>query len=489
MEKDLIFLIFFSYIINISGNYIIIPFDSIIYNPNNDSKMPTDFLSSKLSEKIYFNLTLSNLNQTIKAFITFDQYELTIKDQYNISFISDSFKFINKVDFPNLITFDEKDIIARENFQFMTVYSDKDLNNFLHGNIQNRIEKEKESIKEYKNIIFKYFNESMVNRLNPFLEEHNYSSLGLRFDRFFDVYPNFIYNLKKLNYINSSVFSFIFNKENNTEHLGYLIIGDEFKDIEYDIDNSINTNIKRNHYDWNLEVYNINSQSKKENSSSYYEDNVDIQFKVEKSYILGNKCYKEFIENEFFNELVVKNICEYKNILSENYIGAYACNGKSHIFLDYYYDNKFPDLIFHGDIKYILTKEDLFIRNTKNPKDTKFYFIIFFDDNKIKCNFWELGRIFLKKYRFYFNLDKSAVIYHPKKKLATIKDNPFSQPLNKTTLILIIIFSIFIAIIIIIFSIFCYQYLKKQRKKKVYELDDEFEYKKNENDNQLFVEK
>ena len=120
MEKDLIFLIFFSYIINISGNYIIIPFDSIIYNPNNDSKMPTDFLSSKLSEKIYFNLTLSNLNQTIKAFITFDQYELTIKafitfdqyeltikDQYNISFISDSFKFINKVDFPNLITYDE----------------------------------------------------------------------------------------------------------------------------------------------------------------------------------------------------------------------------------------------------------------------------------------------------------------------------------------------------------------------------------------------
>ena len=66
----------------------------------------------------------------------------------------------------------------------MTVYSDKDLNNILHGSIQKIIQIEKENIKEYNNIIFKYFNESMVNRLNPFLEEHNYSSLGLRFDRF-----------------------------------------------------------------------------------------------------------------------------------------------------------------------------------------------------------------------------------------------------------------------------------------------------------------
>ena len=230
MKIYLIFLILFSYLISTNGNYIVIPFDSMLYNPKNDQRINTDFLSSLYYDDIYFNLTIGNPKQRIKTFIRLDQYELRIKEPNYVSSSSDAFKiYINK-----------DKIVSTENFQFMTVKSADELTNFIHSDEKNKAKKEKENIKEYKNITFVYLNSTTNNRYleSELLEDdlnkivkYNYSMFGLRYRNLnWDIYPNFIKNLKQFNHINTSIFSFIFNQDKNSEHLGYLIIGDQYAD-------------------------------------------------------------------------------------------------------------------------------------------------------------------------------------------------------------------------------------------------------------------
>ena len=230
MEFFLIFIILFSYLINTKEKYIIIPFDSMIYNPKNDAKINTDFLSSLYYDDIYINISLGNPKQTIKAFIRLDQYELRIKEPKYISTSSSSFKIYKP----------GGKIISTENFHFKTINSLDDLCNFIHSDEINKAQKEKENIDEYKNVTFVYLNSTTTTRfletelleddLNK-LVKYNYSMLGLRQRQInWDTYPNFINNLKQLKYINTSIFSFVFNQNSNSNHLGYLIIGEVYTD-------------------------------------------------------------------------------------------------------------------------------------------------------------------------------------------------------------------------------------------------------------------
>ena len=483
-------ILLFSYLIIINGKYIIIPFDSMIYNPKNNPDINTDFLSSLYYDDIYFNLTLGNPQQTIKTFIRLDQYELKIKEPKYISTSSNSFKIINSKD----------RIISTENFQLMTIDSSDDLSNFLHSEETNKVQKEKENINEYKNIAFVYLNSTTNNRFleSELLEDdlnklikYNYSMLGLRCRKIkWDIYPNFIDNLKQLKHIDSSIFSFVFNEDNNSKHLGYLIIGEQFTDKINEYENVTKTNfaLRRAGISWDISLDTIYSQSNKENMNSYYERSVSAELKVEIAYILGTKYYKAFIEKEFFDALVEQKVCEYKHILINYSIGTYVCDGKSEIFLDYY-NNKFPDLIFsmkNIDDKLILTKEDLFLRNTHNTSDTNVYFRIYF--HIIITTTWELGRVFLKKYRLSFNYDTSLILYHRNKNLGKIKDNNIIQSNNDNkSNTLKIFFIIFLGIIIFGLGILFHKLLiKKPRRTKANELDDGFDYQ-NDDKNEKIV--
>ena len=90
MELSLKFILILSYIISISGNYIIIPFDSLSYDPQKNDLVKTDFLSSYFCKDLYINLTLGSPKQTIKALLRIDQYELRIKEPNYISSLSKS---------------------------------------------------------------------------------------------------------------------------------------------------------------------------------------------------------------------------------------------------------------------------------------------------------------------------------------------------------------------------------------------------------------
>ena len=55
-------------------------------------------------------------------------------------------------------------IISKENFYFTTLNTLEDLNNFIHSDKINKHKKEKELIKEYKNLSFVYLNDSTNNK-------------------------------------------------------------------------------------------------------------------------------------------------------------------------------------------------------------------------------------------------------------------------------------------------------------------------------------
>ena len=291
----------------------------------------------------------------------------------------------------------------------------EDLNNFIHSDKPDKNVNEKKLIKEYKNINFVYLNDTTNNRylehelleyeLNKLIK-YNYGMLGLRNTNIkYGNNPQFIDALKEVKVINNSIFSFIFNKDKNEEHLGYLIIGDKFidREREYEDINKTNYAPRRGSLSWDLDIETIYSESKSDNLNSFFERNIAAKLRVELSYILGSKYYKDFIEKEFFNELVAKKVCEYKEVKIDLCYGTYVCNGKSDLFWDYY-NNKFPDLVFlvkNIDDKLILTKEDLFFKNPNDKSDTNIYFRVYF--HIIITTTWELGRTFLKKYRFSCN--------------------------------------------------------------------------------------
>ena len=301
-----------------------------------------------------------------------------------------------------------------------------------------------------------------------------------------DTYPQFVEDLNYLKLLNSSIFSFYFNKDKNEEHLGYLIIGDKYvdKETEYEEINKTNFALRVGGISWDLSFETIYSKSNNENLNSFYERSINSKLKVELSYILGSSSYKTFIEKEFFNYLIEKKVCEYKELKIDLSYRTFVCDGKSNIFLDYY-NNKFPNLVFilkNIEDKLIFTKEDLFFKNTNDESDTNFYFSVFF--HSIKTTGWEFGRIFLKKYRLSFSYDESLIYYHKSKLMDNIKENTdIKDDSNNFSQILKIILIVVLGVIIFIFGfLFHKSIIKIPRKIKVNELDDGYYYQ-NEDEN------
>ena len=488
MELNLIYILFFSYFITINTNYIFIPFDSVIYNPKNDILITKDVITSTFSEDIYIDLNLGNPKQTIKVFLRLDQYDLRIKEPKYISSLSDSFR--------NHLISNGK-IICKENFYFPALNTLEDLNSFIHSDKTNKHKKEKELTKECKNINFVYLNDTTNNRYLEFellefelnkIIKYNYGMLGLRNSNIkLGNNPHFIDALRQQKVINHSIFSFIFNKDKNEEHLGYLIIGDKYidKESEYEEINKTTYAPRRESLSWDLDIETIYSESKSDNLNSFFERNVAAELRVELSYIFGSKYYKDFIEKEFFNELIAQKVCEYKEVKIDICYGTYVCNGKSDLFWDYY-NNKFPDLVFlvkNIDDKLILTKEDLFYSNPNDKSDTNIYFRVYF--HIIITTTWELGRMFLKKYRFSFDYGENLIYYHKSKIIDNINKSTAIDDKSNSQIFKIFLVVFFFLIIFVLGILFHKSIIKMPRKIKANELEDEYHYQNEEKNKKL----
>ena len=118
---------------------------------------------------------------------------------------------------------------------------------------------------------------------------------------------------------------------------------------------------------------------------------------------------------------------------------------------------------------FVLDYNDLFLE-----KDGKYFFKIIFDkNNKMQ---WKLGKPFLSKYTLYYDYEAKTIGF-------------YNQDLSskKGKKILNVFLNIFYVIIICVFGFLGFYYGKKAydkvRKKKIYEIDDNYEYKNDEKKN------
>ena len=147
--------------------------------------------------------------------------------------------------------------------------------------------------------------------------------------------------------------------------------------------------------------------------------------------------------------------------------------------------NKFPTLYFHMQLYYKtfeLTYKDLFIE-----KKGKFYFLIYFKPLSY-FNYFEMGKILLKKYTFTFNQYNNHIGYYNE----DIKTGEEEEPKqffyeNK-------FFWIIIAVCFVIFAFLGFFIGKKVRdtirKKRLNEVDDDgYDYEQPENEDKRLFEK
>ena len=213
----------------------------------------------------------------------------------------------------------------------------------------------------------------------------------------------------------------------------------------------------------------------------------NFEINIEKNYITCPPEYWENIKKYYFNQYFENDKC--KEIVSDD---KYS-KGDSMIIcnLTIKEDLKnFPKLnLLYKELNanFTLTYKDLFIEI-----DNKIYFLITYPQGTNLV--WNLGKILIKKYSFMFDQDKKQIYYIHFRNDDSADDNEYkndksNNDVNNNTrkdnkiYIYLSIIIIFIIIAGIVGFIFGRKIWEKHRKRKAFELDDNYDYTK-ENDNE-----
>ena len=316
-----------------------------------------------------------------------------------------------------------------------------------------------QNIKKIEKIKFNY--EEKINEI------YNCAKISLQI--FKNNYNNFIFQLKKLGYIDNYSWTIKFI-ENNTNFEGYLIIGDYPHIYESKIYDEIDLRTTLNNVaesGWNLEFKNIYFN---DTSLTHYMTGI-ISFST--LGIIGTEEYKSKIGPDFFRYYIDKNIC-FEDSSSTHYF-IYYC--KSNLFnkTDI---NKFPILKFYHyqyNYNFSFSGEDLFMES-----NGYYYFMIVFD--RYNYRQWTLGKLFLQKYQLIYNPDSKMISFYIKKKDGSENgDNEDKSSFGINNKNLIIIILVIIGIISFFIGLIIGSFVYTKRKKiNANEMKDEYSYNKKE---------
>ena len=226
----------------------------------------------------------------------------------------------------------------------------------------------------------------------------------------YEIADNFFIQLKKKKYINNYFWSLKYDNSNDNE--GYLTIGDfpecykekqfykEIKALPYKIG-----------LEWDFLFNEIFFISNKNNNKIIINDKTDetsnkINAVIDFNYGLITSpinYYYYLIKEHFFNFYLNNSIC-FENITNtKNYFSQKYFYCDKILFTNKYIINFPPLFFYHSGLNYTfeLNYIDLF-REEKNY----IYFLIVFDEY---YKVWTLGKIFIKKYKLYFNHDTKII--------------------------------------------------------------------------------
>ena len=317
--------------------------------------------------------------------------------------------------------------------------------------------------------------------------------------------PNFLYELKQAKVINKMMWTIKFNGK----YSGEFIIGDDLS--EYDEDIYPNEFYKTIYFD--LQYYItfdlIYALNKTNNRTQYISDSTSSNtirkatININSGVIIGTQEYKNFIDNNFFNKLINKKICQVDCV--DDYL-IYSCNIEIITLANprdpnsnYY--SQFPDLIFKStklEYNFVLKNNDLF-----EQIFGKYYFLILFKNNATITgnDSWYLGEPFYRKYTFSINLDAKTIGFYLNKEVNGKKANNTknNDKINSTddddvvnendtndnksmNKILKYTLEIIVVIIIAVLAYYIGVTVSQKRKKRANELKDEnYEYMPEEN--------
>ena len=507
-KYELVFLFFIIFFIQKSKNdNYILPLHSINVI-DNESILNQDYLSRIYTTHLYTNFIIGSNKEEIKALINMTQIGFFIyENAYNYN-SSSSFKQEYKIK-----SFYKKDYeegyLSNDTLCLIPYINKIDINNINIKNCNN-----------FDKVNFSLLKSEQKNmEINIYKK---YGIIGLQENDNQDEYimPLFIKSLKNTDMINSHTFSFHFiNNTKTGENEGYILLGDE----EFDEDNGILkrtiSNPKNGQIYWNLIFKNVIIGIDNNNDNNLKKFQIkDAQLIANMPYIIGVNEYKNYMRAYFFEDLLSKDICIFKNVLIDEDYGTYVCDSKSELFIEKY-NNQFPKLYFeHDDLNktFILDQYDLFTYNHINKSDKNIYFLVFFPNKNqpyINPEFpgrapiirWKLGIPFLKKYKLTFNADNRIINYYEifnknnndntgnndntnnnshnnGNNNKDINSNDINNNINLTKIIVIISLVFIFIILGVVLGIYLYKnIIKSPRKKKANELEDDYEYTINPN--------
>ncbi len=255
---------------------------------------------------------------------------------------------------------------------------------------------------------------------------------------------NLIYQLKKLNLISSNIFTIKYISENK----GEIIIGN--KDlIEYDNEknyegfNFIKTEMENGNFIWSFQINNISI------SNQILDNDIKIKLILELGVIKPNYIILDYLKKNYFNQLINENKC-FINKTKDSLDYFYYCNKNIDI-------KKFPEIKFYlknYQMEFVLDYNDLIVEY-----ENIYFFLIIF---RYYPQGFEVGFPFIKKLYLCFDLNRKFIgIFKYGKKKFHIK--------------IVLIFCGCVIIIILLF-IYFYIFRKERRKKKIYEIEDNYDY-------------
>ena len=480
----ILFSLSFLSLLNIFFSYIVIPFQIYTekYILNNEEQSTYDItrlINEWHSINLVSQLKMGNPNQEVTLQINprnncFELNKLSIDiDKLSYFFSNDE----KPIDFPLFILNNSK-TFNNVSDKYPNIFNNRD---YFMGNdeiyLYNNLDSKKpDSLIKTNNLYFRVAknNWEKVNCMTDKCGMH----LGIQmFSKEENECPNFNKVLKNSDLIKKYIFSIHYYSQNS----GSLIFGgypheympNKYKEEQltsfYTTPDSIEIT------DFNIfpdYIYSINSN----NEESVVSNNTKVIFELYYGFFIGAYSYQEYIEKNFFNELIEKNIC-YKN---ENvpygehffiYYDMFSCNEENLKDI-----KKFPKLKFYiknTNTSFIFDFDDLFLKI-----GNKYYFMVVFE--RYKNSYWILGYPFFKKYDIVFDEDSKTISYYANNYLVEEEKNSSMSQVVKIVLIIILSLIVLCGLLVIGFYIGRKKYL--QRKKRANELnDDDYDYKSNEN--------
>ena len=226
--------------------------------------------------------------------------------------------------------------------------------------------------------------------------------------------------------------------------------------------------------DINKDDLNIISFDNSLNDNKTY-SNIDRgQMSFEIDFILCPKFYYFTLE-KLFTKYEDKCILE----RAQRRYAFYVCDK------DFKTDHFPPIFFYHKELNYtfILKPEDIF----KVIGDKKYYLLVY---DLYRPNEWYFGRTFLEKYAFNYNMEPKEIGFYKPGNINNKNKDKEDKDDSKNILIINLIWIGVLIIVLVVFFFIGKKILSKMRKKRANELEDDYDYtvngenneKKNEND-------